>query len=256
MSYENAVRSVLRAVVDTVWPDLCVSCRRPVEKPLELHVGLCMACRRRLLSAPVHKCCGCGVELPAAATVDPDRRCAACAHRPPPWRRLSWVWHYRSPLDAVVVGLKFRRLDYLAERLARPLASALEKSSDDLDAVVPVPLHWTRRLRRGYDQAALLAFGVGDLLGLPVVDGLIRSRRTPPQSKRDRSGRRRNLESAFRGRRSLKGRRVLLIDDVITTGATLESATGALLAAGVAEVDVAVLARTPEPGTMKNKALK
>jgi len=161
---------------------------------------------------------------------------------------LTWVWHYQPPFDSVVMGLKFRRLDYLAKRLAGPLAEQLDRTR--FDVVVPVPLHWSRRLRRGYDQAELIAAELCDTLGRPLVRALRRRRATPAQSlHRDRQGRRANLDAAIVMRRRLggqiRGLRVLLVDDVLTTGATLEAAARPLLDAGARSVDVAVAARTP-----------
>ncbi|MEM8997489.1 MAG: ComF family protein [Acidobacteriota bacterium] len=248
MSYEEAVQSVLDKLVGTLWPDLCLACGVVVESSGGPHIGLCRGCRVQLRPAPAHRCARCGVELPAQSEVSVDRSCAACEAQPPPWGRLLWVWRYQKPLDAVVVGLKFRRLDYLARRLAAPLAEVVgDAGGPRFDAVVPVPLHWSRRIRRGYDQTTLLAAALARGLDLPVLPALRRVRATRAQSRRGRGERRRNLDAAFRVRRPVAGLRLLLVDDVVTTGATLESAASILAVAG-ASVDAAVVARTPGPG--------
>jgi predicted amidophosphoribosyltransferase len=124
---------------------------------------------------------------------------------------------------------------------------------DEAEVLVPVPLHRWRLFRRRYNQAALLAQAVGALAQRPVVvDGLVRSRRTSALGTKGAGERRQELDGAFavrpRRRVALAGRRVLLVDDVMTSGATAEACTRALLAAGAAQVDVLVAARVPEPG--------
>ncbi|MCZ6607667.1 MAG: phosphoribosyltransferase family protein, partial [Alphaproteobacteria bacterium] len=122
----------------------------------------------------------------------------------------------------------------------------------DADVVAPVPLHWTRLFARRYNQAALLGHAVGRCAGIPVVpDALVRHRRTPSQGRLSPSARHRNLRGAFAVPRSrmaaIKGRRVLLVDDVLTTGATASACTRTLLRAGARAVDVLTLARVVRP---------
>ena len=116
----------------------------------------------------------------------------------------------------------------------------------EIDTIVPVPLHRRRLFSRRYNQAAVLALALGRIAGLPVaVDGLMRTRATPTQGGLDRLGRARNVRGAFvaRPQEALKGRRVLLIDDVLTTGATAGACVRALKTAGATSVDVLTLAR-------------
>jgi predicted amidophosphoribosyltransferase len=172
----------------------------------------------------------------------------------------------------VVQALKFRRLDRLGPLLAGPLAAEI---ANELAAalpvpplppghqapagrfpplapchlVVPVPLHWRRRLARGYNQAERIARPLARRLGLPCVGALRRRRPTPPQTALARRQRRRSVADAFapvaRHRGALAGRRVLLVDDVVTTGATLEAAARCLRRAGAAVVVAVAVARTP-----------
>lgn len=240
-------------------PAPCLGCGRPLpvrRSPL----ALCRHCHRRLerRRSTGNRCEVCLCPLNAAA-VPEGYRCGRCRRTPPAFDRLVAPWSYAPPLDAVIRALKFRRLDFLAPHLGSSLAEALQTAwagtrtgpPDEL-VVVPVPLHWHRRFTRGYDQAQLIARAVAARLDLPLARLLRRNRATPPQSSLERPERRRNLDGAFRCRRPRRvaGRSVLLVDDVVTTGATLDAAARALRRAGAAYVLAAAAARTPFPGEL------
>ena len=175
-------------------------------------------------------------------------RCGDCRARPPAYERLVVPWRYAPPLDAVILALKFRRLERLGGDLGAALAAAAGERLDGCDLVVPVPLHWRRRWTRGYNQAASIARPLAVRLGVPAADALVRRRATPPQTSLDRAARRRNLRAAFALPRPavVRRRTVALVDDVVTTGATLDAAARCLLAAGAAAVVAVAAARTPE----------
>lgn len=211
------------------------------------HLGLCLACRGRL-ARPAPGCSVCGE--PGAAGV-----CGECRRRPPPFAALRAAWSYRGPLPAVVRGLKFRRLDYLGAHLARDLAElvaggpAAGGPGPGWDLVVPVPLHWRRRWLRGYNQAERIARPLARLLGAPCAEVLRRRRATRPQTGLARAARLSNPQGAFvlrRGRWPSAAGRVLLVDDVVTTGATLRAAAEVLRESGAREVVAVAAARTPE----------
>jgi ComF family protein len=241
-------------------PAACLGCGEALGGG-RAHLGLCLACRGRL-SRPAPGCAACGEPIPAAApapgrpALPPGWTCGACRRSPPPFDALRAAWSYGGAVGEVIRALKFRRLDYLGAHLARDLAEMAAAEAAERaggwDLVVPVPLHWRRRLARGYNQAAAIARPLARRLALPVVEALVRRRPTPPQTALPRPARRANPRGAFavpaRHRRRLAGRRVLLVDDVVTTGATLAAAARALLAAGAAEVHAAAVARTPAPG--------
>ena len=164
--------------------------------------------------------------------------------------RLLAVWSYRPPLEEVVRALKFGRLDFLGGHLADEIWHRLGSELRVVEAIVPVPLHWRRQMTRGYNQAERIARPLAKRIGRPLVTALRRTRATPPQARLERSRRQANLRRAFRCRRpsEVRGRSVLLVDDVTTTGATLEAAATALRRAGAASVVALAAARTPGPG--------
>lgn len=226
-------------------PAPCLACRRPVAWPRE-SLGLCVDCRQLLVSAG-NACSTCGREM-ASEHLPAGYRCGECRRSPPCLQRLEWLWRYQPPLDEVILGLKFSRLDYLGRQLGEVLGQHLATRGFEIDLMAPVPLHWLRRWRRGYDQARLIAEPAAQVLGVPLVDVLSRRRWTRPQSRISKKARAGNLKQAFEVRRkgSCSGLRVLLVDDVVTTGATLAAAAQCLLDAGARRVEAAVVARTPE----------
>lgn len=186
--------------------------------------------------------------------------CGECLRAPPPFGALYAVWLYADPLPAVVRALKFGRLEFLGAHLAREIAPELrrrglggqgaggrEGGAELPDLVVPVPLHWRRRWARGYNQAAVVARPLAAELGLPFAEALRRPRATRPQTGLPRRERLANPRRAFAVRRggAVAGRRVLLVDDVVTTGATLAAAAEALLGAGALAVTAMAIALTP-----------
>ena len=229
-------------------PAPCLGCGIPVPGPAA-PLGLCAGCRGRLRPLdPATACAACA--RPLVGHLPRGFRCGRCRDHPPAFDRLLARWRYEAPLDGVIAGLKFRRLDYLGGHLGRMLAEAFAADLAGLDLVVPVPLHWGRRLIRGYNQAERIARPLADRLGLPLVHALKRRRATPAQSTLPRGARLANLTGAFDPRRlpggqDLLGRRVLLVDDVATTGATLDAAAHALKRGGAAVVVAIVAGRTP-----------
>jgi len=236
---------LLDRLLHALLPAPCLGCGEPLPAAGN-SLGLCARCRAALVPLPRQACAVCARPL-AAHALPEDYRCGACRERPPAFDRLLALWSYRPPLDAVVQGLKFRRLDYLGSHLAAAMAKGLADRLRGFDQVVPVPLHWRRHLTRGYNQAERIARPLARLLELPCGLLLLRRRATPPQSLLGKADRLANLRRAFRIPRPerVRGLRVLLVDDVATTGATLDAAAATLKNAGAAAVTALVAGRTP-----------
>jgi ComF family protein len=198
--------------------------------------------RIRFLDGPV--CDGCG----APFEYDPGVRCAACLAKPRAFDAARAACLYDETSRDPILKLKHAdRLD-LAPMFARWISRSARPLIEEADAIAPVPLHPFRLLARRYNQAAEIARPLAAMTGTPYLpDALIRRRVTASQGGKSGSGRRRNVAGAFevadRRRSQVEGLRILLIDDVLTTGATAEGCARALKAAGAARVDLAVVAR-------------
>lgn len=150
--------------------------------------------------------------------------------------------HYSFPIDVAIKSLKFKRKLFYAPALAEILCTARPLLPEDIDAVLPVPLHWRRKATRGFNQATELAKPVAKLLGVPLVRNIRRTRATPFQSGLDAAQRARNLRSAFMITGPDSHAHILIVDDVVTTGATVRALAKLLLASGVSKVSVLAVA--------------
>ncbi len=151
--------------------------------------------------------------------------------------------HYSFPIDVAIKALKFRRKLFFVPAFTEILCAAQPLLPPDIDAVMPVPLHWRRKAMRGFNQAAEFAGPIAKLLGVPVVRNVRRKKATPFQSGLDAAERARNLRSAFVSTRPDPHAHVLIIDDVVTTGATARALAKRLLSCGVTKVSVLAVAR-------------
>jgi ComF family protein len=152
---------------------------------------------------------------------------------------------YAFPVDAAIKRLKFQRRLFYIPAFAALLQDAIGHLPDGVDALLPMPLHWRRQALRGFNQAAEIARGIRESTGLAAINSVIRCRHTPYQSGLTAAQRRRNLRAAFRVRGAINSSHVLIVDDVITTGATCRQLARALFEAGVPTVSVLAIARVP-----------
>lgn len=240
-----------RSLLDLVLPPHCPSCERVVDRD----GAFCAPCFGRLRFI-IDPCCRfCAVPFPDAATAPPERACEACALAPPPWTAAGAALRYDDGGRALVLPLKYADRTENARVLGRWMARSGAHLLDGADWLVPVPLHRARLRARRYNQAALLACAVrrarnGEGPGL-LLDGLRRTRATRAlahQARRARAAEMAGAISVTPARAiSVRGRRIVLVDDVLTTGATARECTDALLASGAASVALLVATRTARP---------
>ncbi|KAF1695328.1 amidophosphoribosyltransferase [Pseudoxanthomonas koreensis] len=221
-------------------PARCLVCTGPGEDGLDL----CLACRQAL-PVEAHACRRCALPLPPLP-LPADGLCGRCLRQPSPLQATHAAFAYAAPLDRLLPRYKFHH-DLAAGRLLAQLMVPALAGADRPQALVPVPLHRRRLRERGYDQALELARPLARSLGLPLQAGLLRRlRSTLPQSELDADARHANLRGAFEARcHGTPPAHVALVDDVMTTGATLHAAAQALRRAGVTRVDAWVCARVP-----------
>jgi ComF family protein len=227
-------------------PCHCILCGLPSERALTL----CSACEDEI-PANSPACPRCALPLVEAAP-----ECGQCLRRPPAFTATIAPRLYAEPLSGFIKSLKFRGdlslLPVLTELMAAAVASRLEQGPAP-DALVPMPLHWLRRWRRGFNQADLLARSLALHPRLRntclIVDSNMcrRRRATRPQHGLDAKSRRRNLHNAIECKASIDGLSLAIVDDVMTTGTSADALARALLKAGAGQVEVWCCARTPTP---------
>lgn len=243
----GAAGAFCRALLRAALPPLCPLCREPLAQA----GGVCAPCWRQLSFVARPFCERLGTPLPD--DVGGKRLSAEAVADPPVYDRARAAVRYDDRAGALVHALKYGdRLD-LAPTLGRWMAAAGRDILGEAQALLPVPLHRRRLWARRFNQSAALAQAVGGLADIPVLyDALARTRHTPQQVGHSRPERVRNVEGAFavppNAQAQVGGRRLVLVDDVLTSGATVEACARALRRAGAASVDVLVFARVVMPG--------
>ncbi|MBQ7856802.1 MAG: ComF family protein [Alistipes sp.] len=237
----NRIRNILFDLLSLFLPRVCICCGELLS---EAEVEVCTRCRRR---APLTQ-----------MWQEPENVMMERFYGIVPVERASaFMWYTQgSPWRSVIHSLKYRRRWMTAVRMGEWYAHNLVEAGllADVDAIVPVPLHWRRRARRGYNQAEYIALGMSRVSGVPVEFGaVVRAKDNPSQAQQSRYVRWSNVDSIFRVSHPerLRGRRVLLVDDVCTTGATISSCALAIVEAcdGDVRIDMGALAM-PMPRAM------
>ena len=233
----------ISALLNLLFPPQCLHC----DALVPTHGTLCLSCWQAVsfITQPYCACCG----LPFEFSIGDEALCGECLRARPDFSRARAALRYDEHSKALILKLKYHDQTHLAAIYGAWLAKAGQPLVAASDVIVPVPLHYWRFVSRRYNQSALLAQALSKACGLPCLpDGLQRTRKTASQAGLTRAQRFDNVRGAFAANRKytarLAGKSVLLVDDVMTTGATLEQCTKALLKAGAATVNVLTLART------------
>ncbi len=239
---------ILDPLLNLFFPESCFICETPIAK--RMYSGVCPDCLDKALALKIQPpfCPSCGLPMqnfePGSVLL-----CVECVVTPPPYSGARSFGFYSGALASIVHGLKFRG----KRNLAVPLSSLLVETfcenwgQGSFDLVIPIPLHAKRRRKRGYNQSELIARNLARRIGIPFKNRLlIRTRDSVSQIGLSDRQRRDNVKNAFScmNPEHIREARVLLVDDVMTTGATVESASKTLIEGGVLSVSVLTLART------------
>eukprot|EP01037_Dinobryon_pediforme_P009312 gene9312-9393_t len=237
-----------RAALDLLLPPNCLTC----DAPTDATGRFCAGCFGKIQFITAPFCRRCALPFAHAAEAAASGICVSCTAYPPLWSQARAALRYDAQSRRLILPLKHGDRVELAASLARMMTRAGADLLEEADLLVPVPLHPSRLRSRRYNQSALLAREIARLSKVPArLDALVRLRMTQPLGDLSAEQRSRMVAHAFAPRRgagaSLKGRHILLIDDVMTSGATCTACTSALLASGAARVDVLTAARVPDP---------
>jgi ComF family protein len=231
-NWARATHDFATNLLSALLPQTCFVCGGPAGAR-----AVCADCFAEFPALPEDRCPVCAIASPQGQI------CGACLKKPPLFAATQALYPYEFPIRELIHGLKFDA-DFSVPRV---FAAALREAAKRCvaDCVVPVPVHAKRLAERGFNQALLLAQPVAESLGVPLFrDALVKDRLSPAQAGLAREERLRNLQGAFRARRSFAGMRVLVVDDVMTSGATLSEMALALRAAGAVRIENLVVART------------
>jgi len=239
-----AGKTLFRDLLDFIYPPFCGICG---SRLIGGEKNICRPCWQSLTVIQAPFCRRCGLPLDSTASL-----CRVCRSRQRVFSFARSWGLFEERLQRIIHLLKYRQRKSLAGPLARMLTFIMEQDRrfDAMEAILPVPLHARKARSRGYNQSGLIALGLARRTGLPLLkNGLHRIRNTPSQSGLDLDRRAVNVQGAFRVRHPemISGKRLILVDDVLTTGATVEACATALLEADAGEVCVLTVARTPEP---------
>jgi ComF family protein len=244
----TSIRGLFRRALDFLLPASCSYCRNPVagsEIP-----RFCGHCWSDFTPVPGPVCPSCGRPFgsPASLAHSPEHECLACRIRPPHFDQALAAGLFEGPLREAIHVYKYRPVLALGKPLAEWMASKVRMTAQ-LDLAMPVPLHRKRLRHRGFNQALILARGISERFSLPLIyDNLARIRSTRPQVGLSVREREENVQGAFAllHPAEVRDKRILLIDDVFTTGSTMNECANVLKASGARSVTVLTLARTAD----------
>ena len=228
-------------------PRDCPVCRGDL--PWNAPAGICLSCWSDIRPIPPPFCRRCGLPYDSFIPPETAHLCSACHRKPPPFETARSLALYDGTIREVLHLFKYDRRPEIGAILGKLMAIYFEtvRGPARPDAIVAVPLHRARKRKRGYNQAEILARAVGKSLRIPRIRGcLARSRAVPPQTGLSRFERRKNVRNSFRVRRPgrLQGKSILLVDDILTTGATITECASTLHRAGTSRVLILTAART------------
>ena len=254
MSIYDNLKQAAAKFTDMILPPRC-----PVTGDIVDHPGMVSPAAwssLRFVSEPQCDCCGLPFDVLSEAVLPDDQTlCGSCLADPKPYHQARSSLVYDDASRSLILAFKHGDQTHLTVTFAPWLKTAARSMIDTADVIIPVPLHWMRLIRRRYNQSALLGHALGNLAGKPCwPDALIRRKNTPTQGHLNSRQRQENVRKAFVLKPDyadlVRDKRIILIDDVYTTGATVEECVKVLSSAGAQRVDVVTLARVVRPDTL------
>jgi ComF family protein len=253
MSFINRIAGGLRQtgqhVMDGLFPPQCPCCNEQVDIP----GSLCAVCWPQVTFISEPACISCG--YPFEYKIEDDLQCGNCIANPPYYSKGVSVFQYDDFSRQMVLAFKHADRTDLAKVFAKWMARVSASQIQEDTLIIPVPLHPGRLLKRRYNQSALLSRHIGAQINRPVLmQGLDRTKRTPSQGGKSLKARFRNVKGAFKvastAQQQITGKHILLIDDVYTTGATLNECAKSLIKAGARDITILTLCRVVRPANM------
>ncbi|MCK6469016.1 MAG: ComF family protein [Candidatus Brocadia sinica] len=245
-----AIGEYIHAFLDLFYPRSCLHCNCNLNNSYELY--LCEHCKRKIPYIS-HSCCiRCGAILGPHITPRAKEGCAACKGKYLPFNTITSVTYYDDAMKTLIHKFKYARQKFLASVLSDILITheRLKEVVPDTDVIVPVPLHWLKQMLRGFNQSELLSQGIQRHFSKSVaINNLCRIKNTASQTQLSKNQRQRNIHNAFfiNHPGSFKGKKVLLVDDVLTTGVTASECSKKLKEAGAVAVHLLILATARHP---------
>ncbi len=240
---------MLKRILELIFPEknICFICE---DYGKDIEGNLCSICRENLVFIKQRSCSICGRKLEVELDIENIVKCRECIKRPHYYTKSVSPLSYEKDIKMAIYDFKYNDRQHMYKLFGRLMVeSILENDLEHVDIVVPVPLYKDREKKRGFNQAALLAKYISDQLRLKLdTKNLKRDSQTKAQNKLDRSQRKRNISGVFglRNNCDFINKRVLLIDDIYTTGSTVDECSKLLLENGASQVFVATLAITPD----------
>jgi ComF family protein len=240
------IRKLFDGLINLIYPDQCLICSAPIARRQDC--GICDGCWGKAIEMKIRppRCLSCGLPFQSFQNTT-EYLCGTCTLQMPPFSGARAFGYYAEELSSLIQAFKFHGRRNLVGLLTPLMAEAFFENwgREDFDLLAPVPLHPKRRRERGYNQSELLAQALARQIALPCMTCLVRTRPTIPQVGLSDSQREENVRKAFQccDSKRISGKRILLIDDVMTTGATVSSAARALVEEGALRVSVLTVAR-------------
>lgn len=246
-----AIREYLHAFLDLFYSRSCLHCNRNLNNSYELY--LCEDCKKDIRYLSNSHCIRCGAALgPHIASTAKDG-CAVCKGKYLPFNTLTSIAHYDGVMKTLIHSFKYARQKFLSSLLNDIVLTheQLKEIVPHIDIIVPIPLHWLKKMRRGFNQSELLSRGIQRYFSKPIsANNLCRIKYTASQTQLTKSQRLVNIHNAFfvKYPKSFKGKRILLVDDVLTTGVTASECSKKLKEAGAESVHLLILATAKDSG--------